>query len=693
LTAKKLFGAVLSVLFSVLNVTEAMAHTYTYTGRETNITVSPGTYEITAFGAQGGNLVVGNGAGDVAGGLGAEIGGQFTFTNPTSLTILVGSHGGTNGTGGGGSFVVQNGTIPLVVAGGGGGSIYSISGGPGLSGTLGGNGSPATFSYPLEIGGYGGQAGGGGLGGHAKRQYTYANYPNTYPIISWGAYGGGGGGGFYTNGGNGYYDGDQSTAGFGGTSFINGGGSLSGNGFGGGGSLGTGGSAIIGGGGGGGGFSGGGGGGDITSGDLVGFMLYPGGGGGGGSYLDASASNSVEVSGTNTGNGWVSITDASILQGFDISTTKFDKKAFPPNQSDWDIIYSNDYDFVVVGTWDGRSTGNHIVARTKKKLGQYLLEGARNAGMETAACCILTWNTAYTGSYQVHQALSEAGAETNSLAFVAIGVEDSDLKWNNATTAGFTFKPSTVNKRIERIADALQAVRSAGLIPIIYSSASGWQDVTGTTIVAKQKLYQGGTTEISGVPLWNYDNDQNPAMNSTNIGYEGETNNILKQYVANSLLPNSMGSSLGLSFGNLIANLDSSTLDAFSMTNPGVLPSPLLTAIATNPVGGATISLNIVVSNAPSRSDAIASRINAAKLTLTGDKLGKRYSYVTTALPIILNTIPASGASEPVTLQFPNPKSYSGTATLNLTLSYGGNSTAGGGKGLIVPPISITIPK
>ena len=68
-----------------------------------------GSYQILAFGAQGGNA---------AGGLGAEIGGDFTLTAGESLQIAV---GGIGGGGGGGSFVISPGNAPLVIAGGGGG--------------------------------------------------------------------------------------------------------------------------------------------------------------------------------------------------------------------------------------------------------------------------------------------------------------------------------------------------------------------------------------------------------------------------------------------------------------------------------------------------------------------------------------------------------------------------------------------
>src|SRR5208337_3568233 len=57
---------------------------YLYTGSVTNITLNPGLYAITAYGAQGGNAQLSSG------GLGAEMGAKFSITTPTTLTLLVG---------------------------------------------------------------------------------------------------------------------------------------------------------------------------------------------------------------------------------------------------------------------------------------------------------------------------------------------------------------------------------------------------------------------------------------------------------------------------------------------------------------------------------------------------------------------------------------------------------------------------
>jgi hypothetical protein len=221
----------------------AQSGIYLFTGSETTITLNPGLYAITAFGAQGGSCY------QSGGGLGAEMEGEFDFTTATTLTLLVGGSGGNGsgqfgpgGGGGGGSFVV-NGSTPLVIAGGGGGGGAAGSN-PGNTGTSGGYGGYA--------GGVGGINGGGGQGSGDT----------------------GGGGGF--SGGGGYMNGSSFlSGGYGGFGY----GGASG-GFGGGG----GGGGVAQGGGGGGGFSGGGGGGFGQYNEDYGF-----GGGGGGSFIDSSA--------------------------------------------------------------------------------------------------------------------------------------------------------------------------------------------------------------------------------------------------------------------------------------------------------------------------------------------------------------------------------------------------------------------
>ena len=238
---------------------------FTYTGKLVTFTVpETGSYQILAFGAQGGN---GTYAGPIGvGGLGAEVGGHFTLTAGEILQIAVGGAGGDHsggggGGGGGGSFVVGPDNTPLVIAGGGGGGGGSgsgpLPGGGGLTGPNGGG----------QFGGTNGSGGGG------------------TPTPG----GGAGGGGFFSAGGNGVFSGST-----GGGAFPGLAGGQSGGGFGGGG-------GALAGAGGGGGYSGGGGG-----------FRSPGGngpGGDGGSF-DAGT-DQILIADLQTGNGEVVITKVS----------------------------------------------------------------------------------------------------------------------------------------------------------------------------------------------------------------------------------------------------------------------------------------------------------------------------------------------------------------------------------------------
>src|SRR5262245_8991725 len=60
----------------------AQTNQYLFTGSETNITLNPGTYKITAYGAPG-----------HCGGQGAEMEAEFSFSGLTTLTLLVGGGG------------------------------------------------------------------------------------------------------------------------------------------------------------------------------------------------------------------------------------------------------------------------------------------------------------------------------------------------------------------------------------------------------------------------------------------------------------------------------------------------------------------------------------------------------------------------------------------------------------------------
>jgi hypothetical protein len=256
-----------------LAASEPAAHAqrvnFIYTGKLDTFKVpETGTYQIVAFGAQGGNVPpLGIGGVGGVGGRGAEIGGNFILTAGEILQIAVGGVGDGGG-GGGGSFVVGPGNTPLVIAGGGGGG-GALVGGPGFpggGGLTGPDGGVTVVLGGVPNGGTGGNGGGDG--------------------VFFGS--GGGGGGFFSVGGS------RAGTGGGGGAFpdLAGG---SGGGFGGGGGSGM--SA----GGGGGGYSGGGGG--------PGAHLIHGPGGGGGSF-DAGT-DKILVANLQTGNGEVVILKVS----------------------------------------------------------------------------------------------------------------------------------------------------------------------------------------------------------------------------------------------------------------------------------------------------------------------------------------------------------------------------------------------
>src|ERR1022692_2600269 len=123
-TKNTLCGLAMTVVLQLgMLAGSAQTNLYLFSGTETNITLPPGTYIITAYGAIG--ELASDDGGFPFGGLGAEMSAEFNFSSPTTLTLLVGGWGG-----GGGSFVVE-GSTPLVVAGGGGGAavdgLYNLN--------------------------------------------------------------------------------------------------------------------------------------------------------------------------------------------------------------------------------------------------------------------------------------------------------------------------------------------------------------------------------------------------------------------------------------------------------------------------------------------------------------------------------------------------------------------------------------
>lgn len=207
---------------------------YLYSGGETTITLAPGTYDITTYGAAGGNSSISWGH---SGGLGAEMEAEFTFTSATTLTLMVGGVGGNGpgspngpGGGGGGTFVV-NGSTPLIVAGGGGGGGYDNTylAGPGLvtnggSPGLGGRGYAAAGGGGFTADGDPGNVGSWESGQGYSFLHGGGSAGGGFYGASGGGFGGGGGGGNYAGGGGGGYTGGSggfgNAGGEGGGSYI-----------------------------------------------------------------------------------------------------------------------------------------------------------------------------------------------------------------------------------------------------------------------------------------------------------------------------------------------------------------------------------------------------------------------------------------------------------------------------------------
>jgi glycosyltransferase involved in cell wall biosynthesis len=217
--------------------------THSFSGSPVPVTVSAtGTYDIDAFGAQGGADGYSH-----AGGNGAEEGGNVTLTAGEKLKIFVGGVGATatqnsggGGGGGGGTFVFANtgaggAYVPLLVAGGGGGG-YGYAGGvgtvgaagSGAGGASGGMNDPGGGGAGVKSAGSTGTGSYSGGGGATLAGNFAGGSGSTYNGHNSGAggfggggggglYGGGGGGGGYTGGVGGYHN-----SGAGGTSFDSG---------------------------------------------------------------------------------------------------------------------------------------------------------------------------------------------------------------------------------------------------------------------------------------------------------------------------------------------------------------------------------------------------------------------------------------------------------------------------------------
>ncbi|MGA0927446.1 MAG: glycine-rich protein, partial [Burkholderiaceae bacterium] len=218
---------------------------FAYTGTNQSFTVPEGVTEMQVYirGGAGGANQYNYGSP----GKGAYVTTVLAVTPGETLTVVVGAKGqqasnnsvfggGAGGgntswyssTGGGASDIRQGGDTlsdRVIVAGGGGGSNgFSVGGDGGTPN--GGDGAPASVSYPNAQGGRGGTQTSGGLGGSPAGYpcYTATGASGTLGLGGQGGFdspaaGSGGGGGYYGGGGGG--SGCNGGAGGGGSSWVN----------------------------------------------------------------------------------------------------------------------------------------------------------------------------------------------------------------------------------------------------------------------------------------------------------------------------------------------------------------------------------------------------------------------------------------------------------------------------------------
>ena len=179
-----------------------------FTGSGTTYTIQQtGVYQLTAYGAQGGNDTY---VGEPGGG-GAIVTADFMLTANEVLDIYIGGAGGSAvyGAGGGGTFVFVSGSSsPLLVAGGGGGAgINGAGAGAGLTADGNGTADASGQNAAGTSGGAGaGQGAGSGLNtpcpgsnnqgcGYSTSAEAFSGGDSLFQEGATGGFGGGGGSG------------------------------------------------------------------------------------------------------------------------------------------------------------------------------------------------------------------------------------------------------------------------------------------------------------------------------------------------------------------------------------------------------------------------------------------------------------------------------------------------------------------
>lgn len=155
-----------------------------------------------------------------------------------------------------------------------------------------------------------------------------------------------------------------------------------------------------------------------------------------------------------------------IPHGLDIASY-----AGPVSLATWQQLKQEGLTFVVVSAWQGRG---------RNRCAQSQLQGARQAGLRTAAYCLLNFDRPdQSGGWQARQALAAIGPEP--VSFLALDIET-------------VFYPARmpVKQTLARIRQAIAAVRHAGLQPVLYTGRRAWQKMTR----------DNADPDLARVPLW-----------------------------------------------------------------------------------------------------------------------------------------------------------------------------------------------
>jgi hypothetical protein len=168
--------------------------------------------------------------------------------------------------------------------------------------------------------------------------------------------------------------------------------------------------------------------------------------------------------------------------------------------SEWHQINQSGRTFFIVPAYGGGETGEGLFPQNQLRI-------ARHAGFKVAAYCLLNFHQAdqpqqdgtvkWSGTWQAQKALKSVGNEQQYLNFMAIDIETGSFPISLC-------QPPTYAACIQRIHEAVQAVKAANLTPIIYTNRSDWPKITGFT---------GNTsTPFSSLWLWDSIDDFSPTL-------------------------------------------------------------------------------------------------------------------------------------------------------------------------------------